>query len=45
MIAYYTIVINGVSKLININIVYFLLRALLPILCICVYPLTWSNRK
>lgn len=45
MIAYYTIVINGISKLININIVYFLTRASLPILCICVYPLTWSNRK
>lgn len=45
MIVYYTIVINGISKLININIIYFLTRALLPILCICVYPLTWSNRK
>lgn len=45
MIAYYTIVINGISKLININIIYFVTRALLPILCICVYPLTWSNRK
>ena len=45
MIVYYTIVINGISKLININVVYFLTRASLPILCICVYPLTWSNRR
>lgn len=45
MIVYYTVVINGISKLINLNIIYFLTRASLPILCICVYPLTWSNRK
>lgn len=45
MCAYYTIFINGVAKAININIVYFVIRALLPVLLICVYPKTWNNNK
>lgn len=46
MCAYYTIFINGIAKAININVVYFAIRAILPVLAICVYPLTWRiNRR
>lgn len=45
MCAYYTIFINGISKAINVNIVYFIFRAILPILAICIYPLTWKVNK
>ena len=45
VVAYYSIVVNAVGKLININIVYFLLRASIPIVFIVLYPLTWTRRN
>ena len=45
VVAYYSIVVNGIGKLININIVYFLLRASVPLVFIILYPLTWKKNK
>ena len=45
MIAYYSIVVNAIGKLIKINIVYFLLRASTPFIFICLYPLSWKKKK
>lgn len=44
MIAYYSIVVNSIGKLINTNIVYFLLRASVPFVFICLYPLCWKKK-
>ena len=44
MIAYYCIVVNAIGKLVNINIVYFLLRASVPFVFICLYPLCWKKK-
>ena len=44
MIAYYSIVINGIGKLINTNLVYFVLKVSVPVLFINIYPLTWSKK-
>lgn len=43
VVAYYTIVVNGIGKLVNINIVHFLLRGSMPIMAICIYPLFWKK--
>lgn len=43
LVAYYCIVVNDIGKLININIVYFLLRASVPLVFICLYPLCWKK--
>ena len=43
MIAYHCIVVNAIGKLINSNIIHFLLRASLPLIFICLYPLTWKR--
>lgn len=44
MVAYYSIVVNAVGKLINISFVYFILRASVPIIFICIYPLFWKKQ-
>lgn len=45
VIAYYTIVVNAIGKIINNNIVYFLLNATTPILFINLYPLIWKKEN
>ena len=44
LVAYYTIVVNAIGKLLNINIVYFILRASVPVIFICLYPLCWKKK-
>lgn len=45
VVAYYSIIVNAIGKLININVVYFLLRASTPLVFIVLYPLTWNKNK
>lgn len=43
VVAYYSIIVNAVGKMININIIYFLLRASTPVVFMILYPLTWKK--